>query len=107
LWVCEKKLHRRELVVREHFPELAKAISKRYLENRKLRATVRRAQFCAGLNTMARELHAKGIVPNHKTLTPFMDNPSKMRCEWAISALRDIRSELGYESKDEQLQLAI
>jgi hypothetical protein len=105
--ICERQLHRRELVVRRNFPELARAIAKRYLDNRRLMAEVRQQQFCAAIQTTARFLHARGIVPNHKTLSPYLDRASKLRCAWALSALRQIRIKLGYENMDEQLLLPI
>jgi len=44
-------------------------------------------------------------VPNHKTLKPFLKRPGKIRCAWALKALREVRVELGYEDLNEQLLL--
>lgn len=105
--ICAKKLKRRDLVVRQNFPELSRQISKRYLENRRLDAQVRQEQYCAAIKAYSRRLHARGMVPNHKTLALFVDRPSKLRCEWAIVAMREVRTELGYEDEGEQLLLAV
>jgi hypothetical protein len=105
--ICEKKLKRRDMVVRQVFPELTKAIAKRYLENRKQAAEIRHEQFCTAIKAWARRLHARGFVPNHKTLAPFLDTPTKLRCDWAIAALTEVRIELGYEDEGEQLLLAV
>lgn len=105
--ICRSKLKRRDIVVRQHFPELARAIAKRHLDNRKTMAQVRQEQYCTGIKAFARSLHCRGVVPNHKTLAPFIDQPGKLRCEWAIAALREVRAELGYEDIGEQLLLAV
>jgi hypothetical protein len=105
--ICRKKLDRNDIVVRENFPELACAIAKRFLEGRKLLADVKRNQLCAAIQTYARYLHSRGIIPNHKTLQQYVDRPTMLRCAWAIEALRQVRTELGYEDQDEQLLLAI
>jgi hypothetical protein len=59
------------------------------------------------LQTMARHLHAQGIVPNHKTLQHYVDSPGKLRCDYAIEALRQVREELGYYALDRQLLLDV
>ncbi|ACB74324.1 TniQ family protein [Opitutus terrae] len=105
--ICSRKLRRRDVVIRQNFPEEARLVARRYLENRKLMADIKRDQFCAALETVARFLHARGIVPNYKTLSPYLDRPSKLRCAWAIAALRRVREELGYEDPSEQLMLLI
>lgn len=105
--ICCKKLKRKPEVVRQTFPELSRTISRRYLDNRRLMADIRRQQYCAAMRTIAFFLHGRAITPNYKTLTPYLDQPSKLRCAWAIEALREIRAELGYESNEEQLCLLV
>jgi len=105
--ICEKKLKRGNFVVRQNFPDLSREISKRYLENRKLFAVLRHDQFCTAIKTVSRFLHSRGIVPNHKTLSPYLDCASKLRCAWAIAALSEVRIELGYEDAGEQLMLLV
>jgi hypothetical protein len=105
--ICEEKLDRRDIVVRQYFPELSRAISQRYLDNKRLMAESRRAQFCVAIQATARLLHQKGMVPNHKTLRPYLDRAGKLMCDWAIRALREVRIELGYEDQAEQLFLPI
>src|SRR5690606_1337258 len=105
--ICQRKLKRREVIVRELFPDLAKRISRRYRDTRKVMADIRQEQFCAGLKAAARALHSRGVVPNHKTLKPYVSPSTNIRCEWAIAALRNVRMELGYESAEEQLLLPV
>ena len=68
-------------------------------------ATERRKEYCAIVKSRARFLHSRGVVPNYKTLGPYMDQPGKLRSSWAIEALREVRVELGYENQAEQLLL--
>ncbi len=105
--ICEKKLDRGGFVVRQYFPDLAQSISKRYLANRRLLAEIRREQFCTAIKTVSRFLHSRGITPNHKTLQQYLDKPTRLRCDWAIAALREVRAELGYDDDGEQLLLAV
>jgi hypothetical protein len=105
--ICEKKIRRGDIVVRECFPELCRTISQRYLRQRTLIAECRRQQYAVMIKTMARHLHAQGIVPNHKTLRQYVDPPTRLRCDYAIQALREVREELGYYSEGEQLLLYI
>lgn len=105
--ICEKKLNRRCTIVRDYFPVASRAIAKRYLENHKLTAQVGQQQYCTAVKAWSRHLHTRGIVPNHKTLKPFVERPSKLRCEWAMAALKEARIELGYEDTGEQLLLAV
>ena len=105
--ICRSKLGRSDIVVRETFPELSKVISKRYLENRRLTSEVRRDQLCAAIFRYANFLHTRGIVPNHKTLSQYVDRPSLLRCSWAITAIKEVRLKLGYEDEAEQLFLAV
>jgi len=105
--ICDKRLNRNPWVVRQYFPELAKAIAKRYLDNRKLMASIRQEQFCASIRAVSRFLHFRGTVPNHKTLAPYLDQPARLRCEWAIRALQEVKAELGYQNDGEQLILAV
>ncbi|MBI2518166.1 MAG: TniQ family protein [Opitutae bacterium] len=105
--ICQEKLGRRAMVVRQNFSDEARAIARRYLDNRRLMAAIQREQFCAAIRTTAKFLHSRGIVPNHKTLAAFLDRPSKLRCDWAIEALRQIRCELGLEDDGEQLALPL
>jgi hypothetical protein len=106
--ICEKKLNRRDTVVREAFPDHARALAKRYLENRRLLGEMQRQQFCASIRTVAQFLHGRGIVPNYKTLSPFLlAHAGKLRCQWAIECLSRVRAELGYEDVGEQLLLPV
>ena len=105
--ICKKKLGRGDIVVRQYHPELARTISKRYLENRRLLGEMQRQQFCAAIKTAAQFLHGRGIVPNHKTLSNLLSQPGKLRCQWAIECLSKIRAELGYEEIGEQLLLPV
>jgi transcriptional regulator with XRE-family HTH domain len=105
--ICEKKLDRGGFVVRQCFPDLAQSISKRFLANRRLLAEIRREQFCSAIKTVSRFLHSRGITPNHKTLQQYLDRPTRLRCDWAIAALREVRAELGYEDDGEQLLLTV
>jgi hypothetical protein len=68
-------------------------------------AQVRQEQYCIEIKAWSRRLHASGAVPNHKTLKPFLNPPGKIRCAWALKALREVRVELGYEDLNEQLLL--
>jgi transcriptional regulator with XRE-family HTH domain len=105
--ICEQKLKRGPTIVRDYFPELAKELARRNLGNRRLKAQVEKNQYCESIRTYAKILHEKGIIPNHKTLAHFIDHPSRLRCSWAVEALKQIRLELGYETNDEQLELAL
>jgi hypothetical protein len=67
----------------------------------------KRNQFCALIETVARFLHARRIIPNYKTLQAYVDNPGRLRCDWAIAAIKKVRIELGYEDLGEQLDLPI
>jgi hypothetical protein len=105
--ICREKLGRRDTVIRQTFPNEARAIGQRYLENRRLMGEVRRNQFCASIQTVATLLHSRDTVPNHKTISAYVDAPSRLRSDWAIEALKKIRMELGYEDPGEQLLLPV
>jgi hypothetical protein len=68
---------------------------------------MQRQQFCAAIKTAAKFLHSRGIVPNHKTLSNLLSQPGKLRCQWAIECLAQVRAELGYEEVGEQLLLPV
>jgi hypothetical protein len=105
--ICKEKLKRGDVVVRQYQPELAKTISKRYLENRRLLGEMQRQQFCTAVRTAAKFLHGRGIVPNHKNLKSYLGQPGKLRSQWAIECLSQVRAELGYEDLGEQLLFPI
>jgi hypothetical protein len=105
--ISRTKLRRRDMVVRQYFPALAHQIARRYLNNRKAMAELRQNEYCEVLKSRARFLHSRGVPPNHKTLSPYMEQPGKLRSAWAIKALHDVRVELGYEEDSEQLLLPI
>jgi hypothetical protein len=105
--ICGQKLKRRATVARYVFPKLAKALAKRHPENRRLVAEMQRQQFCTLVLTAAEFLHGRGIVPNYKTLSPYIAHAGKLRCHWAIEYLYRVRAELGYEDLGEQLLLAV
>ena len=46
-------------------------------------------------------------MPNHKTLKEYVDSPGKLRCDYALKALQEVREELGYYSEGEQLLLYV
>ena len=52
--ICEKKIRRGDVVVRECFPELSRTISQRFLRHQKLIAECRKQQYCVTLKTYAR-----------------------------------------------------
>lgn len=104
--ICSRHLNRRDTVVREVFPDAARTISARFLANRQLLARVQREQFIGEIRAIAEFLHSQGIVPNYKTMRPYLQRPGRLRCAWAIEALEIVRTELGY-SESEQLLLGI
>lgn len=105
--ICKKRFNRSSGVVRKCFPDHARQIANRYLSNRQLFAEIRREQYCATIKTVARFLHSRNIIPNHKTMRQYLDQPARLRCAWAIAALREVRSELGFEDDGEQLLLPV
>lgn len=105
--ICHTKIKRREVIVRQYFPDLAKKISARYLKYRKVVAEEKRHNYCEKLKAMARILHSFHIVPNHKNLASHMSPAANLRCEWAIKALDEVRAELGYSDPNNQLWLPI
>ena len=105
--ICRRKLQRREVVVRDLFPDLARMVSRRFMENRKLLGELKRERFCSDIKATARFLHSRGIVPNHKTLSQHLDSPGRLRTGFAVAALNEVRAELGYGCAEEQLLLAV
>jgi hypothetical protein len=92
--ICRDKIGRRNMVVRQYYPDLARKISRRYREGRKLRWRQEKARFCAEIKETARFLHERGVIPNHKTLKAYVSKPSNLRCEHAIKASQEIRQDL-------------
>jgi hypothetical protein len=105
--ICSEKLNRKPAVVRQIYPELARLIGSRFKKRRHLIAARKKAAYCAEIKETALELHKMGVIPNHKTLASFMDSPGRMRSEWAITALKEVRIQLGYDLLSEQLLLAV
>lgn len=105
--ICTKRIKRREQVVRQYFPELARQIAGRYQRSRRDWAIQQKASYIAVLKETARFLSARGIVPNHKTLRSRLPNPGKLMCDYARQALHEVRVELGYYAEGEQLELPI
>ena len=101
--ICRKHLQRREMVIRQYFPELSRKIGQRYLHNRKLFAQLKQDQYCTAIKSIARHLHGNGIIPNHKTIAQYVEQPGKLRCDYAIAALREVRAELGYYNHERLL----
>jgi hypothetical protein len=91
------------MVIRQYFPELSRKISQRYLQNRKLLAQLEQDQYCTAIKSIARHLNAQGITPNHKTISQYVKQPGKLRCDYAIAALREVRAELGYYNHERLL----
>ena len=105
--VRKLQLKRNDPVVRQTFPFLAKEIAQRYLRNRKLWALQQRDSYCAVIKTTSRFLHSIGVVPNHKTLKPYLKPAGRLMTDYAREALHEVRVELGYYAEGEQLTLAV
>jgi len=101
--ICRKHIKRNDIVIRQYFPELSRKISQRYLHNRKLFAQLKQDQYCTAIKSIARHLHGNGIIPNHKTIAQYVEQPGKLRCDYAIGALREVRDELGYYNHERLL----
>jgi hypothetical protein len=101
--ICRKHIKRSDIFIRQCFPELSRKISQRYLHNRKLLAQLKQDQYCTAIKSIARHLHGNGIIPNHKTIAQYVEQPGKLRCAYAIEALREVRVELGYYNHERLL----
>lgn len=80
----------------KHFPELCRAISERYKNQREKQSALAIQRICAEVRQVTIDTAAQGLYPSHKRLRRALSKPGYMRCAEARSAWRVALRELGW-----------
>ncbi len=89
----ELKISRRAIY--NHFPELCRKISAKYLEYRKIKQQENVETACQEVRQIVYELHSEGKFPSEKRVLKRISKPGFLRYEAVKQSFHDARSELG------------
>ena len=78
----------RRVLIRK-FPELCKAISKKYLEYKKNISLNKIDRYCCEVEVIANKLHSQGIYPSEITVSKFLDKPGYFRYKKVRNTLKE------------------
>jgi NAD(P)-dependent dehydrogenase (short-subunit alcohol dehydrogenase family) len=81
-------------MIYRYFPELCRAIARRFADYRKVQAVVRRGRARAEVKEAAYQLQARGIRITRKHLRPLLTSSDYTNLEEGREALRQVREEL-------------
>ena len=91
--VIQRTNHAKAMIYR-HFPELCRAIARRFADYRKVRARARRDRARAEVKEAAYQLHARGVRITRKHLRPLLSSSDYTNLDEGREALRRVREEL-------------
>lgn len=91
--VTQRTNHDKPMIYR-YFPELCRAIARRFADYRKVQAVVRRDRARADVREAAYLLHARGVRITRKHLRPLLASSDYTNLEEGRDALRHVREEL-------------
>lgn len=83
--------------LKRNFPELCRAISAQYASYRREQRTKRVDKVSQEVRQIALKLHAEGVEPTASRISVYMTKPGSILQKEAIAAVREVRSELGWE----------
>jgi hypothetical protein len=81
----------------KHFPELCRAISTRYLDNRTGKRVERLQRLCDEVRQAARTLHAQGHYPSEERVANLLSKPGVFRASEVRAAWHNALRELGWK----------
>ena len=91
--VIQRTNHDKPMIYR-YFPELCRAIARRFADYRKVQAVVRRDRARVEVIKAAYQLHARGVRITRKHLRPLLTSSDYTNIAEGRAALRQVREEL-------------
>jgi TniQ len=91
--VIQRTNHDKPMIYR-HFPEICRAIARRFADYRKVQAVIRRDRARAEVRDAAIQLHARGVSITRNHLRPLLTSSDYTNLEEGRAALRLVREEL-------------
>jgi hypothetical protein len=91
--VIQRTNHDKSMIYR-YFPELCRAIARRFADYRKVQAVVRRDRARVEVRKAAYQLHARGVRITRKHLRPLLTSSAYTNLAEGRAALRQVREEL-------------
>jgi len=86
--------------IRKHFPELCRAISKRYKEAQAAKGVQRVQLICTNVKEIVFAIHKQGRYPSKRQVSKYLKNRAVLREREVLCAWKEAVQELGWEQQD-------